>query len=150
MEKYPAGDKSTIGQTLGARILAFIVDGVITVVLSIVLLLVAFALAAATGSDAVGALVGLLYLASPLFFFGYFIGMEGLYGYTLGKKALGLVVVKEDGTNVDMVTSLIRNLLRIVDSLPFAYILGLIVMLVTEKGQRVGDLAASTVVVKQK
>ena len=69
---------------------------------------------------------------------------------TVGKMAMGLRVVKAaDGSPISWGESIIRNLLRIVDALPFFYILGMILIAVTAKKQRVGDLAASTIVVKK-
>jgi hypothetical protein len=67
-------------------------------------------------------------------------------GATPGKKALGLMVLQSDGTPVRLTASLIRNLLRGVDFLPFAYGFGLLSMLVNRDFQRLGDIAADTVV----
>ncbi len=49
---------------------------------------------------------------------------------------------------LDFGRSLVRNLLRIIDSLPFFYIVGLILVASTEKRQRIGDMAASSIVIK--
>jgi uncharacterized RDD family membrane protein YckC len=68
-------------------------------------------------------------------------------GATPGKKALGLQVVRADGTPVDWPAALIRNLLRAVDFLPVFYGFGVVAMLVSRDFQRLGDLAAGTVVV---
>jgi uncharacterized RDD family membrane protein YckC len=67
-------------------------------------------------------------------------------GATPGKKALGLVVLQADGTPVRFAASLVRNLLRGVDFLPFFYGFGLLSMLMTRDFQRLGDIAAGTVV----
>jgi uncharacterized RDD family membrane protein YckC len=67
-------------------------------------------------------------------------------GATLGKKAFGLVVLQSDGTPVRLTASLIRNLLRGVDFLPFLYGFGLLSMLINRNFQRLGDIAADTVV----
>lgn len=71
-------------------------------------------------------------------------------GQTPGKKWLGLAVVNDDLTPITWSSSIIRNLLRAVDILPFAYTLGLIAMTCTKHFQRLGDLAAGTVVVYRK
>lgn len=68
-------------------------------------------------------------------------------GATPGKKALGLQVVLADGAPVDWPAALIRNLLRPVDFLPIFYGFGLVAMLLNRDFQRLGDLAAGTVVV---
>ncbi|MFZ5722605.1 MAG: RDD family protein [Pseudomonadota bacterium] len=68
-------------------------------------------------------------------------------GVTPGKAALGLAVVEEDGRPVGWTASTVRNFLRIADMLPFGYCFGLLSMLLTERFQRLGDLAAGTLVV---
>jgi len=67
-------------------------------------------------------------------------------GATPSKKFLGLVVLQSDGTPVRLPASLIRNLLRGVDFLPFLYGFGLASMLINRDFQRLGDIAAGTVV----
>jgi len=68
-------------------------------------------------------------------------------GATPGKRAMGLEVIHDDGTPISWSASLIRNLLRTVDFLPFLYAAGLISMLLNRNFQRLGDLAAGTLVV---
>ena len=80
--------------------------------------------------------------------FGYYIVMEAMWAGTLGKKALGLKVVKEDGTKLDWGASIIRNLLRIIDGFAL-YLIGAIVVWVSKKKQRLGDMVAHTLVVSK-
>ena len=80
--------------------------------------------------------------------FVYFVVFEGLVARTLGKLIMGLKVVKVDGGRAGWAAILLRNVLRFVDGLPFLYIVGLIAVAVTEKNQRLGDLAAGTLVVR--
>lgn len=68
-------------------------------------------------------------------------------GATPGKRAMGLEVIHDDGTPVSWAASLIRNLLRSADFLPFLYATGLLSMLINRNFQRLGDLAAGTLVV---
>ncbi len=68
-------------------------------------------------------------------------------GQTPGKKALGLVVLHEDGTPVGWRASFIRNAIRFVDFLPAAYATGFVVTLIDREGRRLGDLVAGTLVV---
>ncbi|WP_428608016.1 RDD family protein [Sedimenticola sp.] len=68
-------------------------------------------------------------------------------GATPGKKAMGLEVIQDNGTPVSWSASLIRNLLRAADFLPFLYATGLVSMLLSRNFQRLGDLAAGTLVV---
>ena len=68
-------------------------------------------------------------------------------GMTPGKRALGLMVLNDDGSPVRWPAALTRNLLRAVDFLPLLYAFGLVAMLVNRDFKRLGDLAAGTVVV---
>ncbi len=81
---------------------------------------------------------------------GYFVASEmWMEGQSPGKVVMGLRVVTRDGATVTLVPSLIRNVLRIVDLFPSTYSVGLVVMLFNRRGQRLGDLAAGTVVVRE-
>lgn len=68
-------------------------------------------------------------------------------GMTPGKRAIGLQVVHDDGTPVTWSSSLLRNLIRSVDLLPFFNMVGLIAMIFNNRFKRLGDLAAGTIVV---
>jgi uncharacterized RDD family membrane protein YckC len=69
-------------------------------------------------------------------------------GRTPGKLINGLRVVRVEGHPVTFVTSAIRNIIRPIDFLPSAYLLGAVVILATRKNQRVGDFVAGTIVVR--
>ena len=68
-------------------------------------------------------------------------------GQTPGKKTLGISVINDDLTPVTLGTSLVRNLLRTVDFLPLFYLAGLVTMLSNRRFQRLGDIAAGTIVI---
>lgn len=68
-------------------------------------------------------------------------------GATPGKRSVGLVVVESDGRPVGLAASVIRNLLRTADFLPFLFGFGILFMLFHPRFQRLGDLAAGTLVV---
>ena len=68
-------------------------------------------------------------------------------GQTPGKRALRLRVVTRDGNPVGFAAASIRNIALLLDALPFAYVLGLLVMMTTQRFRRIGDVAARTVVV---
>lgn len=79
----------------------------------------------------------------------YFILLEGyLDGQTLGKKLLGIKVVREDGGELELRGAVIRNVLRIIDALPFFYVIGIIVIVVSDENQPIGDLVGDTYVVR--
>jgi uncharacterized RDD family membrane protein YckC len=90
------------------------------------------------------------------FFLIFLFAVEWLYpvlfellmgGQTPGKKVLGIAVVNDDLSPVTLGTSLVRNLLRTVDFLPLLYLGGVITMLSNRRFQRLGDLAAGTLVI---
>lgn len=80
---------------------------------------------------------------------GYYMAFEiTTNGQSPGKRALGLRVIKAHGYPINFSDSAIRNLVRIIDFLPFFYGTGLVTMLFNKNWQRLGDLAAGTLVVK--
>ncbi|MEL7449610.1 MAG: RDD family protein [Pseudomonadota bacterium] len=70
-------------------------------------------------------------------------------GATPGKKLMGLRVVNTNGTPVGWGGSVLRNLVRFVDMLPVLYGFGILATLLNQRFQRLGDIAANTVVVYQ-
>ncbi|WP_440769372.1 RDD family protein [Natronorubrum sp. DTA28] len=103
MEKHPAPQLGTNGDVIGQRILAFLLDGLIMALLWAVII-------------GLGAILGdiAFLLLSLIGFVGvlvYAFLLEGLYGYTPGKYMLGLVVVKSDGSDCTIGSSILRNLL---------------------------------------
>ncbi len=104
--------------------------------------------------------IGLIQVISPdlssaaaIFIFfalrtGYSIAFEWYWnGQTVGKRVMGLRVMDVNGLQLQPSQIIIRNLLRTVDSLPLFYLLGGVTSLISRHGQRLGDLAASTIVV---
>jgi uncharacterized RDD family membrane protein YckC len=79
---------------------------------------------------------------------GYYVVCEAASGATLGKRMVGIRVVGEDGDQVTFGAALVRNLLRLVDCL-FFYLVGALFALTSSRGQRLGDRAAHTVVVRR-
>ena len=78
---------------------------------------------------------------------GYYTIAEALTGRTLGKRLVRIRVVDEDGDHVSLAAAFVRNLLRAVDGL-FFYLVGALFALSSARGQRLGDRAAHTVVVR--
>jgi uncharacterized RDD family membrane protein YckC len=95
----------------------------------------------------------LIVLATLVFYFlGGFLYhslLEGLYGATLGKRICGIRVLKQDFTPCGVTAGFLRNLLRIADAF-FYYLVGAVSLAGTLKWQRLGDMAAETVVVRKK
>lgn len=91
------------------------------------------------------AVVGLSIVS--LVMLAYFIILEGVFGATPGKLVVGIRVAGADGARAGFRSVLIRNLLRVVDAVG-VYLVGGLVALLTRRRQRLGDLAAGTVVVR--
>jgi uncharacterized RDD family membrane protein YckC len=125
---------------LSARVLAFLVDALIRFALWLVL---ATVVAGLGGLGRMLLLVGLFLLE-----WFYPVLFELLPGSaTPGKRLLGLQVLMDDGLPVTPGASLLRNLLRGADFLPFGYAAGLLSMLLRRDFKRLGDIAAGTLVV---
>lgn len=139
---------------IGSRFIASLIDNTIKLVAIIVLIIALFGLGAFAGEispDTGWVAVVIFFVLTFLISFAYDVAFETLAaGRTPGKRWVGLRVVKVGGTPVGFMASAIRNLLRIVDSLPGAYGVGMICVLVTRLNQRLGDIAAGTVVVRDR
>jgi len=80
---------------------------------------------------------------------GYGMVLEWFWrGQTIGKRVLGLRVMDAQGLRLTVQQVVLRNLLRFVDALPVCYLVGGVAMLANRRNQRLGDLAANTVVVR--
>ncbi|HUP44314.1 MAG TPA: RDD family protein [Thermoanaerobaculia bacterium] len=132
--------------TVGDRALALIFDRIL---LGTILMIFASWYTSGAGrldpnatSEAIyglAAAIGLMFL--------YHVILEGAAGTTLGKAMMALHVRSVDGRPL-FLAALIRNALRIVDSVGF-YLLGFLFAMFTQRGQRVGDLVAGTVVMER-
>jgi uncharacterized RDD family membrane protein YckC len=71
-------------------------------------------------------------------------------GCTVGKRIVGLATMDDRGLKLSLYQAVIRNLLRIVDFLPGLYLVGGLASLADPHGRRLGDLAAGTVVVRER
>ncbi len=99
------------------------------------------------GFDLTGAPALIVIAVVTAILFAYFVLLEAALGATFGKLAAGIRVRGVDGGRVGIGASLIRNLLRIVDGIG-VYLVGGVVALLTKRKQRLGDLAARTVVIE--
>lgn len=96
--------------------------------------------------------IAILVVVQAIIFDGYFAVFEWVWrGQTPGKRWLKLRVIREDGRPISFFEAMVRNLLRVVDFLvPPFYSIGLISVFATARDQRVGDLVAGTVVVRER
>lgn len=132
---------------LGRRVAAALIDLLLMFLLFVVMAAL-FGSSRASGGQASANLDGGPALAYFAMVFVYFFVQEVAGGQTLGKRMLGVKVVRADGSAAGAGPIAGRTALRIVDGL-FLYLVGLIVILATgKKRARVGDLAAGTQVVR--
>jgi uncharacterized membrane protein SpoIIM required for sporulation/uncharacterized RDD family membrane protein YckC len=139
---------------LGSRFLAFVIDSAIELALYGALVVLSLA-----AGRTFGAGQALSSWASVVLLFAYFGVRWGYFlffeirmrGQTPGKRVLGIRVVRTSGLPLGVRQSLLRNLLRIVDSLPPPFcIVGAVSVVASRRGQRLGDLAAGTVVIRER
>ncbi|HQH53635.1 MAG TPA: RDD family protein [Candidatus Hydrogenedentes bacterium] len=129
-----------------SRFLAWLIDTVCLAFAAIILSILVSAVIPIHG-DIVAALSALLLYA---LFTGYRIVCEWfLRGQTIGKRLLRLRVIDAQGLRLGFSQVVIRNLLRFADALPFLYFVGGLLCVVSKRCQRLGDLAANTVVVRE-
>jgi uncharacterized RDD family membrane protein YckC len=144
---------------LGSRFLAWTID-VVVLAAAITGLVLFVTIAGCIGglfgvfSIAPGQVAGEVGLALTIVaffavYYGYFMFFEWLWsGRTPGKRSLGLRVMQDNGTRIAPFQAIVRNLLRIFDSMAPLYTVGVAVAAATERTQRLGDLVAGTLVVR--
>ncbi|NWG28035.1 MAG: RDD family protein [Ignavibacteriaceae bacterium] len=137
---------------LGDRLLALILDGIVVIaafILSGMIIALQSGSLTDTGFSLEGTPAILTFTFTTLFALVYFWILEGLFGATLGKMMIGIKVVEKNGAKCNLKSSLIRNLLRIVDGIAF-YLVGFFIAIFSKLRQRLGDYLANTVVVEIK
>ena len=141
---------------LGSRTAAFIIDQLILMTVNLIIVIgLVFVL---YGFD------DLFYLAEFMSYpiaitmivlfllnWGYFFVLEYFSGgKTIGKRVVGIRVIQENGHSLTLLSSFIRNLLRIIDSLPANYLVGMLMIFFHSKNKRIGDLVGGTMVVHER
>lgn len=144
----------------GSRFCALLIDMLLMWLIALVLLIVVVLAGAgwsdffrSGGPDVTGNwftwVSALLILALMLLVFGYFTFFElVLRGQTPGKRYLKLRVIRDDGTPATPMDIVVRNLVRVVDSLPGFYLVGGAACILSPTSKRLGDMAAGTIVIK--
>jgi uncharacterized RDD family membrane protein YckC len=138
-----------IGSRFIAAILDFLVQGGFLLAVGIVLGVVNGFGADDGETDYVAAAVFTIAFFLTFFFYDVLFEVRSR-GRTLGKRWTGLRVVRTGGRPVNLVTSVVRNVLRLVDILPSFYALGMLSIFVTRRNQRLGDIAAGTLVIRDR
>ena len=134
---------------LASRTGACFVDSLIIFVALVVLLIAVTFMGVTAEEDLFLLILGIGSLASLVLLVGYYLLFESLNGgRTPGKAAFGIRVISVDGSPLGFGAVTIRNLVRLVDFLPGFYAVGLIAIVSSKRNQRLGDLAAGTVVIR--
>ncbi len=122
------------------RVSAWLMDCAIRYLI-VTVLSIPLALLGATGIGLYSILIFVIFYLYPVYF------EVRKNGATPGKKRYKIYVCHDDGTPVTLQSSMIRNLIRVVDFLPFMYAVGVFALMFNHKSQRLGDMVAGTVVV---
>ncbi|MCB1122122.1 MAG: RDD family protein, partial [Verrucomicrobiae bacterium] len=133
---------------LASPVVRFIALGLDMMAISTIMSLLSFAVALVgwISPDLAIAFNVILYFLVSI---GYYVFLEMVWrGQTLGKRMMRLRVMDARGLKLSPSQLILRNLLRFVDSLPLLYVVGGIASLINRRSQRLGDLAAGTVVVR--
>lgn len=139
---------------IGSRFVALLVDMLLWSAAMLALFLFAFlflpairAASALSEKWAVGLLIFTLFLLN----WGYFTLFEGFWnGQTPGKRIVKIRVIQQSGRPIGVFESMARNFIRYIDQIPFFYAVGAVAMFVSRQHQRLGDLAAGTLVVRDR
>lgn len=132
--------------SLGDRMLAAIIDYLVILAYFITLILIALGFSELGIRDD-GAGIALFALYLPILFYDLLFETF-MNGQSIGKRAMKIKVIKVDGTQPSFGSYFIRWILRIVDMALFSPVVALLTILINGKGQRLGDIAANTTVVK--
>jgi len=139
---------------IGSRFIAIMVDSLIWfagfLVLVVLLVLFPLNIAAFSEKSAEWTFAIILFLIF-LLNWGYFTLFEAFWnGRTPGKRVARIRVIQRSGRSIGLLESMARNLVRYVDQFPFFYAVGVITIFCTRQHQRLGDLAAGTLVVRDR
>lgn len=129
---------------VGARILAYLIDMALIIAWIVVWMVLSFGVLDLGGSGGDTVFIVLLCIAFLPLLFYFLLSHILMDGQTLGKRAQKIRVVRMDGLEPSVGQYILRWLLRPIDGF---YYIGLIVILVNGKGQRIGDLVAGTTVI---
>ncbi len=135
---------------IGSRFMAALIDSLLIIILELVALFGMQLLFRILSEEIGNVFLAIYLLLAFAILGGYYTLFEMRWnGSSPGKRAVKLRVIRRDGTPITLSESIIRNLVRLVDFLPFAYGLGVITMFADGQARRLGDLAAGTLVVRE-
>ncbi len=139
---------------IGSRFIAILVDYLIWGAAFTLLIALAAIIIPAVhvfGEVSANWAVGIFFLIVFLLQWGYFALFEAFgNGRTPGKRAAGIRVIHQSGRGISFIESLGRNLVRFVDYMPGFYAVGVVAIFVSRRHQRLGDMVAGTLVVRDR
>lgn len=136
---------------LGSRFVAVLLDGLLQTAAITLIVVLILRLKEFLPETKVDVTAVVIISFSTLISLGYFIVLELAWkGQSVGKRLMGLRVIRTNGTPVGFSESAVRNILRLIDLLPFFYGVGALSIFFSQYCQRVGDLAAGTLVVRER
>jgi uncharacterized RDD family membrane protein YckC len=139
---------------IGSRFIALLVDYLIWLALILVLFVLDSLLGPSAhprGGTADKWATAIIIFLIFLLYWGYFTLFEAFWnGRTPGKRVARIRVIQRSGRGISLFEAMTRNLLRFIDFLPLAYGVGVISIFLTRQQQRLGDLAAGTIVVHER
>ncbi len=138
---------------VGSRFIAILIDyliwgaGFVVLFILAMLVLPSLSVYSRLTENWAAALFTLLFF---LLFWGYFTLFEALWsGQTPGKRVARIRVIQKSGRPIGIFESMVRNFIRVIDQIPIIYGVGVLFIFVTKQHQRLGDLAAGTLVVRE-
>jgi uncharacterized RDD family membrane protein YckC len=142
---------------VGSRALAALIDSTLCILAGFVFVSLAGPLLAPAmrgdSPSAVGGWVLAIFMLSMFAaMWGYYVFFEGLFdGQTPGKRYMRLRVVQDGGYSVSFAASAVRNVARVIDMQPMpVYFVGVVSIIVSRSGKRLGDILAGTMVVEER
>lgn len=141
---------------IGSRAIALIIDNLIIFAIQFFVLIgavwaVGGFRSVLTLTNSAFMLIAIVVIIFFIINYGYFILFEYFNtGQTPGKRVVGIRVIQDNGHSITFLTSIIRNLLRLIDSLPTGYLLGIILVFTHPQNKRLGDILAGTIVVHER
>jgi uncharacterized RDD family membrane protein YckC len=140
---------------IGSRFMAVFADTAIQFVLYLILLILDETVLGGAMFSKMASyqiwVVALLIFIYFCIYWGYFAVFEAIWnGQTPGKRWAGIRVIKDSGRPINVFEAIARNFLRIVDSIPFIYVVGIVTILLNSRNRRLGDFVAGTLVVHER
>jgi len=139
---------------IGSRFIAILVDSLILGAALIIFIFLGVFITTALGNFGAKSAswgVGIVLLILFLLFWGYFALFEAFNnGRTPGKRVAKIRVIHQSGRGINFAEALARNLVRVIDYLPGFYGVGIAAMFMSKRSQRLGDMVAGTLVVRER